>query len=121
MNISANAAAAPTPREPAPLTPQVDRQASPVPVVAATVQPPEEKKSEPAPEQTLAALAEINHTLQLAAIGVRFEFDAKADTMVVKVVDVESGKLIRQTPSEEVLRIAKDLGNFQGLLVDDKV
>ena len=41
--------------------------------------------------------------------------------MVTKVIDVESGEVIRQMPSEEVVRFSKALGKLQGLLVSQKV
>jgi flagellar protein FlaG len=63
------------------------------------------------------ALNEVNRSLELASIGVRFEFDHEANTLVTKVVDVESGEMIRQMPSEEVVRISRVLGKLQGLLV----
>ena len=76
-----------------------------------------EKKPESGQAQERTALAEINQTLRMASIGVQFEFDKEADTMIVKVVDVDSGELIRQMPSEEVVRISRALGRLQGLLV----
>lgn len=79
------------------------------------------KKTAPGQVQGRAALAEINQTLRMASIGVQFEFDKEADTMIVKVVDVESGELIRQMPSEEVVRISRALGRLQGLLVHQTV
>jgi flagellar protein FlaG len=75
----------------------------------------------PVPAQERAALAEVNQTLRMASIGVQFEFDKEADTMIVKVVDVDSGELIRQMPSEEVVRISRALGKLQGLLVHQAV
>lgn len=84
----------------------------------------EKKAAEPTPAQANAALAEINHTFELASIGVQFEFDKAADIMIVKVVDVESGELIRQLPAEEVVRISKMLrelqSQLQGLLLHQK-
>jgi flagellar protein FlaG len=59
--------------------------------------------------------------LRQASIGVQFEFDKEANTMVTKVMDVESGEVIRQMPSEEVVRFSKALGKLQGLLVSQKV
>ena len=67
------------------------------------------------------ALAEINESLKIAFIGVRFEFDKEANTMITKVVDVESGERIRQMPNEEVVRISRALGKLQGLLVSQKI
>jgi flagellar protein FlaG len=71
--------------------------------------------------QVSDAVEEINKSLQLASIGVQFEFDKEAHTMITKVVDVESGDVIRQMPSEEVVHVSKALGKLQGLLVSQKV
>lgn len=65
-----------------------------------------------------AAVREINESMSHQSVGVRFEVDADTDRLVVKVVDRESGELIRQMPSEEVLRIAKVLGKT-GALVNE--
>lgn len=75
-----------------------------------------EKSSKPTSREKKEALDEINHSLKMASIGVRFEFDKEANTMITKVVDVESGEMIRQMPSEEVVRIAKAMNNLKGLL-----
>ena len=79
------------------------------------------KTAEATSTQLNSALAEITQTLKLASIGVQFEFDKEANTMVTKVMDVESGEVIRQMPSEEVVRFSKALGKLQGLLVSQKV
>ena len=72
-------------------------------------------------KQATAALEEINQSLRIATIGVRFEFDKDAHTLVTKVVDAQSGEMIRQMPSEEMLQVSKALGKLQGLLVSQKV
>lgn len=81
----------------------------------------EKKTAEATPTQAHAALAEINQTLKMASIGVQFEFDKEANTMIAKVVDVETGEVIRQMPSEEMVQVSKVLGKLQGLLVSQKV
>ena len=96
--------------------------ALPVARPAPAPEPVREKQSvEATSTQLTSALAEINQSLKLASIGVQFEFDKEAHTMVTKVVDVESGEVIRQMPSEEVVRFSKALGKLQGLLVSQKV
>lgn len=121
MTISANAANAATTataaawRDAAPLPPAPSARAG-----AARELPPE-TPPKAQPERERSALAEINESLRMSSIGVQFEFDKEADTMVVKVVDVESGELIRQMPSEEVVRISRALGKLQGLLVHQAV
>ncbi|MBL8491536.1 MAG: flagellar protein FlaG, partial [Rhodocyclaceae bacterium] len=39
---------------------------------------------------------------------------------VVKVVDGQTGKMIRQIPSEELLAIAESIDRMQGLLLRQK-
>lgn len=119
MTISANAATAAAWRDAvAPTQAPPGRAAAP-----REVQP--EAVARAAPErghgQAQGALAEINESLRMSSIGVQFEFDKEADTMIVKVVDVESGELIRQMPSEEVVRISRALGKLQGLLLHQAV
>ena len=70
-----------------------------------------------APEALDDAVREINASMADQSIGVRFEVDDDTDRLVVKVVDRASGELIRQIPSEEVLRIAKLLGKVPGVLM----
>lgn len=98
---------------------QLPRQTDQVREVAAADRV--EKLVEASSAQVSVAVAEINQSLKLASIGVRFEFDKEANTMVTKVMDVESGEVIRQMPSEEVVRFSKALGKLQGLLVSQKV
>lgn len=122
MTVPVSALSASPQREPVvamPAAPQAPRQAERVREAAPLDR--EKKTAEATPEQASAALDEINQSLKMASIGVRFEFDKEARTMITKVVDVESGELIRQMPSEEVVRISKVLGKLQGLLVSQKV
>jgi flagellar protein FlaG len=52
----------------------------------------------------------INNTLQ-------FSIDDETGTTVVKVIDTETDKVIKQIPSEEMLALAKAIGQLKGLLV----
>ena len=99
--------------------PQLPAQADRVREAAAVDR--EKKTAAASSAQVSDAVAEINQSLKLASIGVQFEFDKEAHTMVTKVIDVESGEVIRQMPSEEVVRFSKALGKLQGLLVSQKV
>lgn len=71
-----------------------------------------------APAQTEQAVRELNASLQMRSVGLQFEIDKDIDKVIVKVVDRDSGELIRQIPSEEAVRIAKVLGRVPGLLMD---
>lgn len=120
MTIPASAVATNLVREPAQGVPQPLRAADRVRETA-VAEIAKKKQDEAEPPQTQAALAEINQTLKMASIGVQFEFDKEADTMIAKVVDVESGEVIRQMPSAEMVRMSKALGKLQGLLVHQAV
>src|SRR3990167_394148 len=66
-------------------------------------------------------LAEINQTLKMASIGVQLAFDKTADTMIASVVNLETGKVILQMSSEQLLPISKALVKLQDLLVYQKI
>ena len=53
--------------------------------------------------------------------GVEFELREESSRIVTRIVDRESGEVIRQIPSEDVLRIAERLPEFQGLLVRQEI
>ena len=75
--------------------------------------------AEAEPSALEQAVSNINASLAERSVGVRFEVDADTERMVVKVVDRTSGELIRQMPSEAVLRLAKVLGHAAGVLVSE--
>jgi len=51
---------------------------------------------------------------------ISFSIDQESGMRIVKVLDSESQKVIRQFPSEEAIGIAKALDKLQGLLIRDK-
>jgi len=57
----------------------------------------------------------------MSAYNVQFELTEYEGRIVTRIVDRESQELIRQIPSEEVLRIAETLEQRQGRLVDWEV
>ncbi|RZT30837.1 flagellar protein FlaG [Cupriavidus agavae] len=67
-----------------------------------------------------AAVGELVDVLKTTSIGVRFEIDQDTNRVITKVVDKETGELIRQLPSEEVLRFARVIDKLQGLFVSQK-
>lgn len=73
------------------------------------------------PEQLAQAVTQIQDVIQQTAQSLQFSIDKDTGSTVVKVVDTESKKVLRQIPSEEVLAIAKALDKLQGLLVRQKV
>jgi flagellar protein FlaG len=71
----------------------------------------------PSSEELNQAVKQIQDVITKTANRLEFSIDEDLGVSIVKVVDTESKKLIRQIPSEEVLKIAKALDTLQGLLV----
>lgn len=53
--------------------------------------------------------------------SLEFSVDQESGRDIIKVIDKESGNLIRQFPSEEVLDVIKSLSSATGMLFDEKV
>lgn len=78
----------------------------------------DDAKNDATPVQVAQAVRQVNEALALREVGLQFEVDKDTDIVIVKVVDRASGEVIRQIPNEEVVRIAKLMGDGNGLLVD---
>lgn len=74
-----------------------------------------ESKSPPQPsaEQLKNAVDSINKALKQANRNLEFSVDKDTNKQVVKLVDSETGDVIRQFPSDEMLAISRALGKAQ--------
>jgi flagellar protein FlaG len=72
------------------------------------------------PAQVAQAASQVGHYVQNLRRDLQFRVDDRTDKVVVSVVDPDSGEVIRQIPSEEMLEVARALGQVQGLLVNTK-
>ncbi|RBB92880.1 flagellar biosynthesis protein FlaG, partial [Pseudomonas sp. MWU12-2115] len=79
-----------------------------------------QKKQLTDPKQLQESVNQLNNAATLYNSSLQFSVDKDTGATVVKVVDKENNKVIRQIPSEEALRIAKAIGDFKGLLLKDK-
>ncbi len=68
-----------------------------------------EQSSKPTPAQLQEAVSQINDFIQTVQRDVAFSVDEGSGHTVIKVIDSESGKLVRQIPNEEVLAMASHL------------
>jgi len=59
------------------------------------------------------AVSTINKVVQSLQRDLSFNMDEDSGKTVIRVVDTESGELIRQIPSKEVLAIASQIREFQ--------
>ncbi len=77
--------------------------------------------AEPSPQQLKQAVDSINRAVQPSNNNLEFSVDPGTKRFVVKMVDTETGDLIRQIPSKEILAIAESIGQYQkGLLLSQK-
>lgn len=78
-------------------------------------------EQQPSAAQLKNVVEAINKTLQQANKNLEFTVDSKTQDPVVKLVDSETGDVIRQFPTEEALSIARAIDSFQlGLLIKQK-
>ncbi len=93
------------------------------PVRSVEDQVPEPQTSEHAVhrQELDQALTRVREVFQKADSRVEFSIDPDLDRVIVKILDGESGTVIRQIPQQEVIDLAKRLESPTGLLLHQKV
>ena len=90
--------------------------------VAAITPPPWEStiKFDPieASKNLKSAIAMLNEQMASSGRGLGFSYDDSVNSPVIKVNNTKTGELVRQIPSEDVLRIAHKLDQLKGVLFD---
>jgi flagellar protein FlaG len=90
------------------------RAAAPVEATQQASLPPEQ----PTREQVQKAVEDVRKSIsQTASNNLRFSVDDDTGQTIVRVTDVQTGELIRQIPSEEMVALAKALDRMQGALL----
>jgi flagellar protein FlaG len=75
----------------------------------------------PGAGQLQQSLEDINKVLAGFSVSVQFEIDPDYSELIVRVVDQDTGTLIRRIPTEEVVRMSKAMDNLKGLLFAQSV
>jgi len=108
-------------------TPQVVAQptrsdAEVVSQVASTVIKPSnvDATSQPTREVVAKAAADIQQFVQSMGRNLSFSVDETTGYNVVRVVNPNTGELVRQLPSEELLKIARDFQRLNNVLVSQR-
>lgn len=70
------------------------------------------------PEGMKEVIEVANAALKGAENSLRFQIDDSLENPIVTVVDQTSGEIIRQLPSEEIVRIARSIDSMRGVLFD---
>lgn len=68
-----------------------------------------------------AAVNELNSKIDSQAVSVSFDVDKESGKIVVQVKDVETGDVLRQIPSEEMLDFARNASKGIGVTLDTQM
>lgn len=66
------------------------------------------------------AVKTLNQDFIAHGIALKFSQDKESKTIVVEVIDQNTGKTLRQIPDETMLQLANSLGSLQGRVFDHK-
>lgn len=67
------------------------------------------------------AVKNMNDFLQMVRRTLQFSVDEDSGRMVVQIKDAETNEVIRQIPSENMIKLAEQMDKFKGFLFEDKV
>lgn len=70
----------------------------------------------PSPDAVRAAAAEANRAIAAFTHALQFEVDPGTRTVVVRLIDTQDGRVLRQIPTQEMLDIARSLARMQTML-----
>ncbi|MBP9212423.1 MAG: flagellar protein FlaG [Bacteroidetes bacterium] len=70
-------------------------------------------------KRTRELAAELNQMMESSNTKLTFVVDQQLKKAIIKVVDAETNKVIRQIPSEDSVRVAKKVSRLMGILYDD--
>jgi flagellar protein FlaG len=68
-------------------------------------------------DELVGAVKKLNEHVAPALQTIQFSLDQDSKRMIVKVVDTETQKVLRQIPNEEVVAMSKTLDKLQGLVI----
>lgn len=98
--------------------PATSGAASPLSVAARVIDANAQMQSSgPRAEGLREVVAAANRAVKSLQNAVELSLDAKSGQPIVRVVDTETGELIRQIPTEEVLELRRALDRIAGLLI----
>lgn len=123
QNVSSAASAPGFTSDSGPVSVAVPRtQAAPVELPHVAVKPAaEQQAAQPTQEQLKAAVDNINRAMKQSNSNVEFSIDKDTKQTVIKVVESQTGQVIRQFPSEEILAVSRMIAEAQhGALVKQK-
>lgn len=76
--------------------------------------------SQPSRDVVAKAAADLQQFVQSMGRNLSFSIDESTGYHVVRVVNPDTGELVRQLPSEELLKISRDFQRLNNVLVSQK-
>ena len=90
-------------------------------VIATVIKPSNiDATSQPTRDVVAKAAAELQNFVQSMGRNLSFSVDETTGYHVVRVVNPNTGELVRQLPSEELLKISRDFQRLNNALVSQK-
>ncbi len=69
-----------------------------------------------------AIVGELNNLVhQVSATKITFDVDEETGEQIIKVLNKETGEVIRQVPAEELINLAARMDQLKGLIFSEKV
>ncbi len=68
-----------------------------------------------------AAIAKLNEVLASKDHSIRFRRDETLNRSIITVVNDDTGEVVRQLPTDEMLQVARNIENLKGVLVKEWV
>ena len=81
----------------------------------------ESQNSKPGPEQVEEVVSRLQNALQNIEPRIELSVDKELKQVIIRVFDEESGELIRQIPSEEILKLDRFFDDPSGLFVEEEI
>jgi flagellar protein FlaG len=103
---------------PLPSPPSAGAGTLPAAATSAPQESQQQPQQAPAPtaQQVQEAAKAVERVVQPKANALQFSVDQSTGQTVVRIVDGGTGDVIRQIPSEEIIKIAQSIEQFQGIL-----
>ncbi len=74
----------------------------------------------PSPKELKRIIDKINENVSRLNKDVKFSYNEAIKSLVVKVIDAKTGKVIREIPPQEVINLQKKLSEVVGIIFDSK-
>ncbi|GLR27669.1 flagellar protein FlaG [Limnobacter litoralis] len=95
--------------------------ATPVQPAQKVVKPePVTKDTKLSPKELSDIVRKANKALEVSQSSLKFQVDPDNGQTVVQVIDQDTQQVIKQIPSVEMLKLAKELEKMQGVLMSQK-